>query len=89
MFESIHFNSVGRKTTNASKPEVIAELRAIVGAENVVVDPDKRKKYGGDGVKEQFRRESVRVPDSTAQLVPIITHGDDHLVPVTASRGGA
>ena len=54
MFESIHFNSAGRKTTNASKPEVLAKLREIVGDENVVVDPERVEAYGADAFKEKF-----------------------------------
>jgi hypothetical protein len=50
MFQSIHFESRGRKTTNASKPEVIKALQAIVGEENVVVDPDRVEPYGADAV---------------------------------------
>jgi len=88
MFESIHFNSVGRKTTNASKPEVIAELRAIVGAENVVVDPDKVEPYGADAVKEKFPPEAVVFPESTAQMVAILKLANEHLFPVTARGGG-
>ena len=41
MFKSIHFNSEGRKTTNASKPEVLGELSKIVGGENILVEPEK------------------------------------------------
>lgn len=37
MFKSIHFDSKGRATTNASKPEVIERLTKIVGAENVIL----------------------------------------------------
>ena len=37
MFQSIHFESTGRKTTNASQPEVIAALKEIVGEDNVIV----------------------------------------------------
>jgi hypothetical protein len=32
MFQAIHFNSKGRATTNASKPEVLEKLKQIVGA---------------------------------------------------------
>jgi hypothetical protein len=52
MFESIHFNSRGRATTNASKPEVIARLKAFVGEEHVVGDPEKVEPDAADAVKE-------------------------------------
>ncbi|HTK37496.1 MAG TPA: FAD-linked oxidase C-terminal domain-containing protein [Pyrinomonadaceae bacterium] len=88
MFESIHFNSKGRATTNASKPEVLDKLRAIVGAENVVVDPEKVEPYGADAVKEKFPPEAVVFPESTAQMVAILKLANENLFPVTARGGG-
>jgi glycolate oxidase len=88
MFESIHFNSTGRKTTNASKPEVLEKLRAIVGAENVLADPEKVEPYGADAVKEKFPPEAVVFPESTAQMVAILKLANEHLFPVTARGGG-
>lgn len=41
MYQSIHFNAKPRATTNASKPEVIEQLQNIVGAENVLIEPEK------------------------------------------------
>ena len=61
MFESIHFTGKGRATTNASKPEVLERLRDIVGAENVIVDPEKVEPYGADAVKEKFPPEAVLI----------------------------
>jgi len=49
MFQSIHFESKGRATTNASKPEVIAALKAIVGAENVLAQRETGCPYGDPG----------------------------------------
>ena len=72
MFSSIHFESKGRATTNASKPEVIAALKEIVGDENVVVDPDRVEPYGADAVKEKFPPEAVVFPESTAEMVAIL-----------------
>lgn len=37
MYQSIHFKSKPRATTNASKPEVIEKLQNIFGAEDVLV----------------------------------------------------
>ena len=88
MYGSIHFESSGRQTTNASKPEVIAALKAIVGDENVVVDPDRVEPYGADAVKEKFPPEAVVFPESTAEMVAILTHATECLFPVTARRGG-
>ncbi|MEZ5423439.1 MAG: FAD-linked oxidase C-terminal domain-containing protein [Pyrinomonadaceae bacterium] len=88
MFESIHFNSGGRKTTNASKPEVLAKLREIVGDENVVVDPDRVEAYGADAVKEKFPPEAVVFPSTTQEMAAIIKLANEYLFPVTARGGG-
>ena len=72
MFQSIHFESTGRKTTNASRPDVLERLRAIVGDENVVVDPTRVEPYGADAVKEKFPPEAVVFPESTAEMVEIL-----------------
>ncbi|MEP7076828.1 MAG: FAD-linked oxidase C-terminal domain-containing protein [Acidobacteriota bacterium] len=87
-FQSIHFTSKGRAKTNASKPEVLDKLRSIVGAENVVVDPEKVEPYGADAVKEKFPPEAVVFPESTDQMVAILKLANEHLFPVTARGGG-
>lgn len=88
MFESIHFNSKGRAVTNASKPEVVEKLKQIVGAENVLVEPDKVEPYGADAVKEKFPPEAVVFPENTAQMVAILKLANEYLFPVTARGGG-
>ena len=88
MFQSIHFNSTGRATTAASKPEVLEKLRAIVGGENVIVDPEKVEPYGADAVKEKFPPEAVVFPESTAQMVAILKLANEYFFPVTARGGG-
>jgi glycolate oxidase len=88
MFESIHFNSIGRAVTNASKPEVLAQLRSVVGDENVIVDPDRVEPYGADAVKEKFPPEAVVFPETTDHVVEILKLANEHLFPVTARGGG-
>lgn len=88
MFESIHFSSKGRATTNASKPEVLRKLREIVGVENVVVDAERVEPYGADAVKEKFPPEAVVFPESTMQIVAILKLANEYLFPVTARGGG-
>ena len=88
MFESIHFESRGRATTNASKPEVLDRLREIVGADNVIVDPDRVEPYGADAVKEKFPPEAVVFPESTEQVSAILKLANEFLFPVTARGGG-
>ncbi len=88
VYSSIHFDSKGRATTNASKPEVLDRLRAIVGADNVVVDPDRVEPYGADAVKEKFPPEAVVFPESTAEMVEILKLANEEVFPVTARGGG-
>jgi glycolate oxidase len=88
MFESIHFSSRDRATTNASKPEVLEKLAAIVGAEHVLVEPGKVEPYGADAVKEKFPPEAVVFPESTAEMVAILKLANEHIFPVTARGGG-
>src|SRR3982750_565952 len=88
MFESIYFNSAGRKTTAASKPEVLDRLAAIVGPDNVVVDPDRVEPYGADAVKEKFPPEAVVFPETTAQMSLILKLANEYRFPVTARGGG-
>ncbi len=87
-YRSIHFESAGRKTTSASRPEVIAALKQIVGDENVVVEPSRVEPYGADAVKEKFPPEAVVFPESTEQMVAILKLANEHLFPVTARGGG-
>ncbi len=87
-FESIHFRSTGRKTTNASHPEVIEKLRSIVGDVHVIVDPQKVEPYGADAVKEKFPPEAVVFPKTTHHVVEILKLANEQLFPVTARGGG-
>jgi len=88
MFESIHFDSTGRKTTNASIPEVLDRLRFIVGFNNVVVDPERVEPYGADAVKEKFPPEAVVFPETTDEMVAILKLANEYRFPVTARGGG-
>src|SRR5918911_1488975 len=88
MFESIHFTSTGRKTTSASRPDVLDKLRSIVGDDNLVVDPTRVEPYGADAVKEKFPPEAVVFPESTEQMVDILKLANERLFPVTARGGG-
>ncbi|HRH45903.1 MAG TPA: FAD-linked oxidase C-terminal domain-containing protein [Pyrinomonadaceae bacterium] len=88
MYSSIHFDTKPRAITNASNPEVLEKLRQIVGAENILVEPDKVEPYGADAVKEKFPPEAVIFPESTAQMVAILKLANEYLFPVTARGGG-
>jgi glycolate oxidase subunit GlcD len=88
MFQSIHFNAKPRATTNASKPEVIEKLQKIVGAENVLIEPEKVEPYGADAVKEKFPPEAVVFPATTEEMREILKLANEYLFPVTARGGG-
>lgn len=88
MFESIHFESRGRRTTTASEPEVLKRLASIVGDENMIVDQTRVEPYGADAVKEKFPPEAVVFPTSTAEMVAILKLANEHRFPVTARGGG-
>ncbi|CAN5856297.1 FAD-linked oxidase C-terminal domain-containing protein [soil metagenome] len=88
MYSSIHFQSKPRAITNASKPEVIEKLKQIVGAENVLVEPEKVEPYGADAVKEKFPPEAVVFPETTAQMSEILKLANTEIFPVTARGGG-
>lgn len=88
MYQSIHFNAKPRATTNASKPEVIEKLQRIVGAENVLVEPEKVEPYGADAVKEKFPPEAVVFPETTEEMCEILKLANEYLFPVTARGGG-
>ena len=88
MFQSIHFNSKGRAKTNASKPEVLEKLQKAVGAENVLIEPERVEPYGADAVKEKFPPEAVVLPENTEQVSEILKLANEFLFPVTARGGG-
>ncbi len=88
MFKSIHFDSKGRKTTNASKPEVLEKLSKIVGGENILIEPEKVEPYGADAVKEKFPPEAVLFPENTQEVSEILKLANAEIFPVTARGGG-
>ncbi len=88
MFESIHFRSSGRRTTNASDPAVIEKLQAIVGEANVIVDPQRVEPYGADAVKEKFPPEAVVFPATTDEVAAIVRLANEADFPITARGGG-
>ncbi len=88
MYSSIHFNAKPRAVTNASKPEVIEKLKQIVGAENVLIEPEKVEPYGADAVKEKFPPEAVVFPSTTEEMSQILKLANSEIFPVTARGGG-
>src|SRR5947209_5876412 len=78
----------GRATTTASDADVLARLREVVGAENVLVDADKVEPYAQDAVKEKFPPEAVVLPQTAAEVAAILRLANERLFPVTARGGG-
>src|SRR5919206_2665775 len=78
----------GRATTSASDPAVLARLRDIVGAEHVLVDPDKVEPYAQDAVKEKFPPEAVVLPRTAGEISAVLRLANERRFPVTARGGG-
>jgi glycolate oxidase len=77
-----------RARTAASRPEVLARLREIVGAEQVLVDEEKVEPYAQDALKEKFPPEAVVLPQSAAEVSAILRLANERRFPVTARGGG-
>ncbi|MCA1626704.1 MAG: FAD-binding protein, partial [Acidobacteria bacterium] len=77
-----------RARTSASDADVLARLREIAGAENVLIDADKVEPYAQDAVKEKFPPEAVVLPQTAQEIASIIQLANERLFPVTARGGG-
>jgi glycolate oxidase len=89
MSRTIHFADGGvRARTAASEPEVLARLREIVGAENVLVDEERVEPYAGDALKEKFPPEAVVLPSTAEEVSGILRLANERGFPVTARGGG-
>ncbi|PYS51908.1 MAG: glycolate oxidase subunit GlcD [Acidobacteria bacterium] len=77
-----------RERTSASDESVLAHLREIVGAEHVVVDPEKVEPYAQDAVKEKFPPEAVLFPRTALEIAEILKLANEARFPVTARGGG-
>jgi glycolate oxidase len=79
---------MGRARTPASDEDVLAALREIVGAQNVLIDAEKVEPYAADAVKEKFPPEAVLLPQTTAEVAAILKLANERRFPVTARGGG-
>src|SRR5437764_15390645 len=77
-----------RARTAASDESVLARLREILGAEHVVVDPEKVEPYAQDAVKEKFPPEAVLFPRTAEEIAEILKLANEARFPVTARGGG-
>ena len=67
---------------------MIARLRDIVGAEFVIVEPDRMEPYAQDAVKEKFPPEAVVFPRTANEIAAIMRLANEAPFPVTARGGG-
>jgi glycolate dehydrogenase FAD-linked subunit len=88
MDDLIKVKSSARARTAASEELVLARLSEIVGADHVLVDPEKVEPYGQDAVKEKFPPEAVVFPRTTSEVTAIIRLANEVGFPVTARGGG-
>lgn len=84
--ESLHRQ--GRARTAASEADVLERLREIVGAEHVIIDPEKVEPYAQDAIKEKFPPEAVLLPRTTQEIAKILRLANERRFPVTARGGG-
>ncbi|HVG29123.1 MAG TPA: FAD-linked oxidase C-terminal domain-containing protein [Pyrinomonadaceae bacterium] len=88
---SRHLDTPAPKTrarTAASDADVLASLREIVGAENVLVGGERVEPYAQDAVKEKFPPEAVLLPASAEEVSRILRLANERRFPVTARGGG-
>ena len=77
---------------NSVSTDIIAELKAIVGEKNVILDPEKMEAYSHDETPTaQYGRmpEVVVTPVNSAQIAEIMKLANKRLVPVTPRGAGS
>ncbi|SKC88724.1 FAD-binding oxidoreductase [Ohtaekwangia koreensis] len=68
---------------------IISEFEAIVGEQNVVIDPEKRYDYSHDETEDySFLPDVVLKPGSAEEISRILKLCNQHLIPVTPRGGG-
>ncbi|HEY9283292.1 MAG TPA: FAD-linked oxidase C-terminal domain-containing protein [Pyrinomonadaceae bacterium] len=82
------FTGRGRARTSAADDDVRARLAEIVGAENLLVDPERVEPYAQDAVKEKFPPEAVVFPATADEVSRILRLANERRFPVTARGGG-
>ena len=77
---------------NKVTPEIIEDLKKIVGERNVICDPESLEAYSHDEVAE---KEYAKMPDvvvkptSTEQISEIMKLANKHMIPVTPRGAGS
>jgi glycolate oxidase len=68
---------------------IISEFEAIVGEQNVVIDPEKRYDYSHDETEDySFLPDVVLKPGSAEEISRILKLCNQHVIPVTPRGGG-
>lgn len=68
---------------------IISQFEAIVGVENVIIDPEKRHPYAHDETEDfSFLPDVVLKPGSTDEVSRIMKLCNQHIIPVTPRGGG-
>lgn len=83
-----HLSINDRAQTTASDERVLSRLREIVGAENLLIDPELVEPYAQDALKEKFPPEAVLLPRDANEIAAILRLANEWRFPVTARGGG-
>jgi glycolate oxidase len=68
---------------------IISEFEAIVGEQNVIIDPEKRYNYSHDETEDySFLPDVVLKPGTPEEISQILKLCNKHLIPVTPRGGG-
>jgi glycolate oxidase len=68
---------------------IISQFEAIVGIENVIIDPEKRYTYSHDETEDySFLPDVVLKPGSAEEISKIMVLCNEHVIPVTPRGGG-
>lgn len=81
-----------KSTYNAVTPEIVGELRAIVGERNVIVDEEKLETYSHDetNAEEYGHMPDVAVLPATAeQVAEVVKLANRALIPITPRGAGS
>lgn len=69
--------------------DLLNQFQAIVGEENIIVDPEKRYDYSHDQTEDySFLPDVVLKPGSPEEISQIMTLCNRHVIPVTPRGGG-
>ena len=78
-----------RARTGASDEDVRARLAGIVGAENLLVDPERCEPYAQYAVKEKFPPEAVVLPRDGEEVSQILLLANERRFPVTRAAAAS